>query len=325
MSPIEIFMHAPPISRTLTAITFTLSVLVYVGLLDFSLFNLQLPSLIKLPPELWRIFTSLFITWPNFGIVFDTYFLYTYGSKLEIASPRFSQRADFFTYICFCSVVILLLNILIGYGNVFASPLALCFITSTTRDTWDQPMILLVLKMPSQYFPYALLFLTLIVCSPQAAMIQATGVGAAHLYDFLSGLYPNFGIKRNLISSPGLVKRVFGTQTMVERPYGTANMPGVAKEAAWGLDLSWKRFGPGRTLGGDGSASGVERQRPTALALAAMVMVGFLVVCGFLAVLFVQHGDPRAWFSGVNTGGVSQIEGGGGSGGGGSAVSADGQ
>jgi hypothetical protein len=30
-----------------------------------------------------------------------------YGSKLEIASPRFSQRADFFTYICFVCFVIL--------------------------------------------------------------------------------------------------------------------------------------------------------------------------------------------------------------------------
>jgi hypothetical protein len=30
-----------------------------------------------------------------------------YGSKLEIASPRFSQRADFFTYICFACFVIL--------------------------------------------------------------------------------------------------------------------------------------------------------------------------------------------------------------------------
>ncbi|TVY91781.1 Derlin, partial [Lachnellula willkommii] len=246
MSPIEIFTHAPPISRTLAAITFALSVLVYLELLDYSLFNLKLSSLIKLPPELWRIFTSLFITWPNFGIVFDTYFLYTYGALLEISSPRFSQRADFFTYICFSSVVILLLNLLFTYGDVFASPLALCFITSTTRDTWDQPMTLLVLRMPSQYFPYALVFLTLIVSSPDVAMIQATGVAAAHLYDFLMGLYPNFGIKRNLISSPGLVKRVFGTQTQVERPYGSAYMPGVAGEAAWGLDLSWKRFGPGR-------------------------------------------------------------------------------
>jgi hypothetical protein len=33
--------------------------------------------------------------------------VYVYGAKLEIASPRFSQRADFFTYICFVCFVIL--------------------------------------------------------------------------------------------------------------------------------------------------------------------------------------------------------------------------
>ncbi|TVY59269.1 hypothetical protein LCER1_G000478 [Lachnellula cervina] len=270
MSPIEIFTHAPPISRTLTAVTFTLSVLVYLKLLDYFLFNLQLSSLIKLPPELWRIFTSLFITWPNLGIVFDTYFSTS------------------------------LLNLFITYGDIFASPLALCFITSTTRDTWDQPITLFVLRMPSQYFPYALLFLTLIVSGPNEAMIQATGVAAAHLTGEEDLWDPDYG---------------------GEAVWLGAYAGGWLGSAAWGLDLAWKRFGPGRTLGGDGSASGAERQRPTGLALAAMVMVGFLVVCAFLALLFVQHGDPRAWFSGMHAGGVSQIEGvGAGAGGGGVSV-----
>jgi hypothetical protein len=33
--------------------------------------------------------------------------VYTYGAKLEIASPRFSQRADFISYIWFICFVIL--------------------------------------------------------------------------------------------------------------------------------------------------------------------------------------------------------------------------
>ena len=39
---------------------------------------------------------------------------------------------------------------------------------------------------------------------------------------------------------------------MVERPYGTVSMPGVAAEAAWGLDMSWRRFGPGAYVGRGG-------------------------------------------------------------------------
>jgi Derlin-2/3 len=208
-----------------------------------------------------------------------------------------------------------LLNLLITYGQALSNALALSFITTSIRDTWDQPITFIVLKMPSQYLPYVILFLTLVLNSPQAAMMQATGLVAAHLYDLLTGLYPSFGIKRNLISTPGWVKRMFGTQGVVERPYGTVFMPrvaGEAGEAAWGLDLSWKRFGPGRTLGGE--AASAEKQRPRGCVLAAMVMVGFVVVCCLLGLLFVLHGAPHGWFSSVDVGGsasgIPRVEGG---------------
>ena len=141
-------------------------------------------------------------------------------------------------------------------------------------------------------------------------MTQGTGLVAAHVYDLLTGLYPNFGIKRNLITTPGFLKKMFGTQSVVERPYGTVST-GVVGEAAWGLDMSWRKFGPGRTLGGEGSVT--ERQRPTGMVLAVMVMGGFLVVCGLLWYFFVLHGAPDGWLSGVDVGrlasGASLIEG----------------
>jgi Derlin-2/3 len=152
--------------------------------------------------------------------------------------------------------------------------------------------------MPSQYLPYAILFLTLIMYSPQAAMVQATGLAAAHVYDLLTGLYPNFGIKQNWITTPALVKKMFGTQSVVERPYGTVVSGGVAAQTPWGLDLSWKKFGPGRTLGGEGAS--VERQRPRGFALAVMVMGGFLVLCLVVGLLFMQHGGFYSWFSGAD-------------------------
>ncbi|CZR60115.1 related to F-LANa protein [Phialocephala subalpina] len=296
MSPLEIFLSAPPISRTLAAVTFSFSVLLYTGVLPFEPFDLSLPPLIQLPPELWRLLTCLLITGRGLGILVDTYFLYVYGAKLEIASPRFSQRADFVTYICFSCGIILILNLLITSGHALASSLAMSFITTSVRDSWGQPITLIVLKMPAQYLPYAILFLTLIICSPQAAFIQATGLVAAHLYDLLTGLYPSSGIKRNLIVTPGWVKKMFGTQSVVERPYGTVST-GVAGQAAWGLDLSWQKFGPGRTLGGENSSA--ERQRPRGFVLAAMVMGTFLLVCGFSGFLFL-YGAPDGWFSGVD-------------------------
>ncbi|TVY71328.1 Derlin-1.2 [Lachnellula suecica] len=293
----ETFFSAPPITRTLAALVFLLSALVYTTILPYRLFNLSYLHLFQLPPEIWRIFTSLLITFPNLGVFFDTYFFYTYGAKLESASPRFSQRADYVTYICFVCLVILLLNLCIVSGQVFASAIAVSFITTWTREAWGQPIILVFVRIPAQYLPYGLLLSTLILWSPEAAMIEATGLVAAHLYDLLTGLYPASGIKRNFITTPGWVNKMFGTQHVVERPYGTVWMPRVAGETAWGLDMSWKRFGPGRTLGGEGAS--VERQRPKGLILAAMVMGGFLVLCCIVGLLFLRYGDPSGWFSNV--------------------------
>ncbi|KAG0650832.1 cDerlin-2 [Hyphodiscus hymeniophilus] len=220
--------------------------------------------------------------------------IYVYGAKLEIASPRFSQRADFVTYICFVCGIIL----------VFAGALALAFITSAIRDSWDQPITFIIVKMPAQYLPWAILLLTLIIGGPQSAMIQATGLAAAYVYDFCTGLYPGLGVKRNLVTTPGWMKKVFGTQSMVERPYGTVST-GVTGKAAWGLDMSWKRFGPGRTLGEEDSSA--DGQRPKGLVLAAMVMGGFLVVCGLLGYFFVMYGVADDWSSGVDVGSLARV------------------
>lgn len=93
---------------------------------------------------------------------------------------------------------------------------------------------------------------------------------------------------------------MFGTQEVVGRPYGTVTT-GVAGQAAWGLDLGWQRFGPGRTLGGDLEGS-AERQRPRGWVLAAMVAGAFVMLCAFLGFLFMQHGSDgwlassMSWF-----------------------------
>ena len=58
-------------------------------------------------PELWRVITTFILTGPKFGLIMDPYFLYTYGSQLETEAARFSQPGDFFVYLIFVAVVIL--------------------------------------------------------------------------------------------------------------------------------------------------------------------------------------------------------------------------
>ena len=94
-------------NRTLAASAFTLSILGYSGIISFAHIIFLPQKLVILPPQLWRLLTSFLITGKDLSIIFDTYFLYNYGSKLETASPRFSQPGDFFTYLVFVCAAIL--------------------------------------------------------------------------------------------------------------------------------------------------------------------------------------------------------------------------
>lgn len=58
-------------------------------------------------PQLWRLVTGFILTGPKLGMILDPYFLYTYGSALETEAARFSQPGDFFVYLIFVALVIL--------------------------------------------------------------------------------------------------------------------------------------------------------------------------------------------------------------------------
>lgn len=111
------------------------------------------------------------------------------------------------------------------------------------------------------FLPWAILLLTLVLGGPQAAMAQGTGLLAAHLYDFLTRLWPTFGGGRNYIFTPNFVKRWFGGDrpNINVRGYGTAyrqaTAPPPSRGTSSGLGAfsggSWLGRGQGRRLGGD--------------------------------------------------------------------------
>jgi len=111
-----------------------------------------------------------------------------------------------------------------------------------------------ILTFPAKYLPYALLLLTFIMRGPPAAMEQGTGLLAAHLYDFLTRIWPTFGGGRNYIKTPEFVKRWFaqsGSGAPQARGYGTAfdnRRDAPASGSSSGNAWSNQR-GPGRRLG----------------------------------------------------------------------------
>ncbi|KAB8289960.1 hypothetical protein EYC80_010287 [Monilinia laxa] len=259
MSAMDVFWAAPPISRTLAAATLSLSILVYTHLLPGYYVVFWLQSILQFPPQLWRLLTSFLITGPDLGMLFDTYFLYTYGSKLETASPKFSKPGDFFTYVLFVCAVILGLNVFITGGVIFTSALMLAFTYTSTQDDRGMKATFFVITIPAQWMPYAMLLMTFVMTGPGQAKIQATGLVAAHLHDFLTRIWPTFGGGRNFIQTPGFIKRAFQSTeaTTTDRSYGTAFAP-AQRSAGSGtgssgsvLPESWKSRGSGHRLGGD--------------------------------------------------------------------------
>ncbi|KAJ8064304.1 hypothetical protein OCU04_006650 [Sclerotinia nivalis] len=188
--------------------------------------------------------------------------VYTYGSKLETASPRFSQPGDFLTYVLFVCAMILGLNVFITGGVIFTSALVLAFAYTSTQDDRGMKATFFVVTIPAPWIPYAMLLMTFVMGGGAgAAKIQATGLVAAHLHDFLTRLWPTFGGGRNLIPTPGFIRRAFETTqtTTTERAYGTAvappqRSPGTGSTSGPSgsvLPESWRSRGSGHRLGGD--------------------------------------------------------------------------
>jgi len=213
------------------------------------------PLIFQMPPkipEIWRFITPFLITGPKFGILMDPYFLFTYGSGLERDSPRFTELGSFFIYVVFImTVIVALCGSFLG-GFLFLQPLILAFAYTFSQDNPNTNITIYILTFPAKYLPFALLALTFIMDGPTSAKHQLTGLVAAHLYDFLTRIWPTFGGGRNYISTPNMVKRWFGAtdggRPEVNRGYGTA----VPARQDVPRDGNWSgQRGPGRRLGGE--------------------------------------------------------------------------
>ena len=122
-----------------------------------------------------------------------------------------------------------------------------------------------VITFPIQWLPYAIMLMTLVSAGTSATLIQGSGLIAAHLYDFLTRLYPTFGGGRNYITTPGFVRRWFATGRLgpITTRYGTVFAPRSGEtrigsssslgsssgRGGGGISSLWNRRGPGRRLG----------------------------------------------------------------------------
>ena len=134
---------------------------------------------------------------------------------------------------------------------IFTSALLLAFVYTFAQDNRGQKAHFVILQIPVEFLPWAMLTLTLIMGGLPGALQQGTGIVAAHTYDFLTRLYPAFQGGRNYLQTPAAIQRLFGSEqaTVTNKGFGTAIRPG--QPAAQQGSTAWTSGrGQGRRLGG---------------------------------------------------------------------------
>ncbi|KAL7949017.1 Der1-like family domain-containing protein [Trichoderma barbatum] len=254
---LDAYWRAPPIARTVATITFGLSVAVHTGVLAGGLFSYDFRLLLRIPPQAWRLVTCFLITFPNLGILFDTFHMYMYMSQLEKGHPRLSRREDFVWYLTFISGTILILSHLTGFGfGVLTQALLLAMAYTVTQEQRGQTTNYMFINIPSQLVPFAMMGINLFFPGGIGiVLLQLHGLAAAHLYLFLSKIWPEVGGGRNWIQTPAFITSlVNGVTPAPQRPAAGARAPDAASARSSGasrgpLPDSWRTRGPGQRLG----------------------------------------------------------------------------
>ncbi|CRJ92848.1 hypothetical protein BN1723_008539 [Verticillium longisporum] len=254
------YWRAPPIARTVATAAFVTSISVYLGALPAHWLTFMPEKLFTFPPQAWRIWSNFLVTGPQLSLLFDTYFLYSYTSALEVGNPRFSKKEDVIWYLLFVGGVITTVASWLFGGGFFLSALILAMCRTVTQDQRGQKASIYFITIPAQLMPFAMMLMSLLF--PGGAMtflMQLIGFFAAHLFDFLTRIYPTFTGGRNLLPTPGFLSRFIETPRILERNFGTAIRPRAAEPstgrttgAATGggpLPEAWRTRGPGRRLG----------------------------------------------------------------------------
>jgi len=151
---------------------------------------------------------------------------------------------------------------LILQSFVFTQALLLAFIYTYAQDNRGRKVHFIFFQIPAELLPWAMLAMTLMMGGTSATLQQGSGLLAAHLYDFLTRLYPTMQGGRNYIQTPSFVRRYFTANraTTTQRAYGTSfrpppqNQPSPSSSRGWTSGFTsnaWTGRGGGHRLGGD--------------------------------------------------------------------------
>ncbi|KAI1169332.1 Der1-like family protein [Nemania serpens] len=245
-----LYFSTPPVARTAATAVFLASVAVYTGMLSIDGFPFHYSMLLKFPPAIHRLVTSFLITSKDLGVLFDTYFIYSYLSQMERGNSKFAKKEDFLWYLIFVGGIIVVVNQFLTGAVLYLHALLIAACYTATQDQRGMQAHFYVVTIPAQLMPWCMLLTQLLFSGWGSFLLGLTGIFAAHLHDFLTRIYPQFAGGPNLIPTPSFLSWIISTPRIRNTGFGTSYAPPASSSGRRGpLPDSWRSKGPGRRLG----------------------------------------------------------------------------
>ncbi|KAI0341289.1 DER1-domain-containing protein [Trametopsis cervina] len=251
MSFVDELRKIPPVTRFLCASSLAVSLPSMLSLVSpYKLIFVK--ELVTKKWELWRVYTSFFLGGSGINYLFDLIMLYRNSNELEEAHFM-GRSADYAWQLIFAAASILTLNIPLG-TYIFTRPLLVCltYLTSRLAPPGTQTSLFGLVTIPLLYFPYALIFLDLLMAGPKAAAASITGAIAGHAWWW--GVYHTRALAE-FGRAPAWVKSIVGQPSQGSASGGTGGVHVVpprerATAGASGRSSGYN-WGSGQRLGSD--------------------------------------------------------------------------
>ncbi|KAI9898353.1 hypothetical protein N3K66_006713 [Trichothecium roseum] len=249
------YWRLPIITRTLSTLVFAVSLGLHTGLLpDYFTYHPQLIA--RFPPQIWRLVSCYCITGPALSVVFDTYFCFQYTRQLE--TGKFSRKEDLLWFLLFIGGVVHATNYFAElYFGSYLPALLIAMAYTVTQDQIGMQANFFFVTVPAQLTPFLMMGISLLFPGGVYVLLfQVQGLIAAHLYRFLTKIWPEIGGGKDLIPTPRFVSTLWGMLSGAGAIAGraTAAAGGAASGGSTGADRgplpsSWRSRGPGQRLG----------------------------------------------------------------------------
>ncbi|KAI1298881.1 Derlin 1 [Mortierella claussenii] len=245
------YKSVPIVTRSLLTTTILLSIGLAFKIVPFHLVFLDWSQIIY-KFQVHRLLTPFFIKALNFNMLFDVYFLYTYGSQLE-ASTFAGRSADFAWFILFTSIVSCVVSSYLGLV-ILSQALLSAVIYLWAQSNSDRIVsFMLGFQFKAIYFPWVLVAYTFVLTGAAIPWDMLVGIASAHLYYFLDHVYPAMGGPR-LIPTPSLLYRMLPAQRVAGAGFtsnsgDTANVYRASPSSGAAAGGGGYQWGRGNRLG----------------------------------------------------------------------------